>query len=85
MITSVGQEYEFTKGWYNFKNWKPKYFNCKIYEYIAKDCKKLKKEKDARKCYECGWIGHIVRDCKTKQQIKKQSIQEDTDTEEEDK
>ena len=38
----------------NFKDRKPKYFNCKISRHIAKDCKKLKKEKDTRKYYECG-------------------------------
>ena len=35
------------------KNGKPKCFNCNIYGHIAKDCKKLKKEKDTRKCYKC--------------------------------
>ena len=38
----------------NFKDGKPKYFNCEIYKHIAKNCKKLKKEKDTRKYYECG-------------------------------
>jgi len=34
------------------KDEKPKYFNCNIYRYITKDCKKSKKEKDTRKCYK---------------------------------
>ena len=34
------------------KDEKPKCFNCNIYRYITKDCKKLKKEKDTRKCYK---------------------------------
>ena len=55
----------------NFKDGKLKCFNCKIYEHIARDYKKLKKEKDTQKCYECGRTRHIVRDCRTKQKIKK--------------
>ena len=31
-------------------NRKPKCFNCNIYGYIAKDCRKPKKEQDIRKC-----------------------------------
>ena len=58
----------------NFKNRKPKYFNCKIYRYIAKDCKKPKKERDTRKCYKYRQTGYIAKDCKTKQKIKNQSI-----------
>ena len=38
----------------NFKDRKPKCFNCKIYRHVVKDCKKPKKEKDTRKCYEYG-------------------------------
>ena len=38
----------------NFKDRKPKCFNCKIYRHVVKDCKKPKKEKDIRKCYEYG-------------------------------
>jgi len=30
----------------NFKDGKLKYFNCKIYEHIVRDCKKSKKEKN---------------------------------------
>ena len=56
------------------KDGKSKCFNCNIYEHIAKDCQKLKKEKDTQKCYKCGQIEHIARDCKTKQKMKKQSI-----------
>ena len=69
------------------KDKKPKCFNCEIYRYIAKDCQRPKKEKDTQKCYKYERIGHIARDCKTKQKMKKQSVQEnkDTDTKEEDK
>ena len=50
----------------NFKDGKLKCFNCKIYEHIARDCKKPKKEKNTWKCYKCGRTGHIARDCRTK-------------------
>ena len=34
------------------KDRRPKCFNCNIYEYMAKDYKKPKKEQDIRKCYK---------------------------------
>ena len=37
----------------NFKDRKPRCFNCNIYEHIAKDFQKPKKDKDTRKCYKC--------------------------------
>ena len=36
----------------NFKNRKSRYFNCNSYGHMIKDCQKLKKEKDNRKCYK---------------------------------
>jgi len=71
----------------NFKDGKPKYFNCKTYRHMARNCKKPKEEKDTRKCYKCRQIEHIAKNCRTKQRMKKQSIQKDlnTDTKEEDK
>ena len=67
------------------KDGKSKCFNCNIYRYMAKDCKKLKKEQDIRKCYKYKKIGHITKDCRSGQKIKNKSIQEDLDTENEDK
>jgi len=37
----------------NFKDKKPRCFNYDVYGHMAKDCRKLKKEKDTRKCYKC--------------------------------
>ena len=54
----------------NFKNRKPKCFNCNKYGHIAKKCWK-KKEKETRKCFKCNKKGHIVKDCKEKQSMKK--------------
>ena len=68
----------------NFNNGKPRYFNCNLYEYIVKDCWRLKKEKDNRKYYKYKCIGYITKDCRTKQ-MKNQSFQEETNTEEENK
>ena len=50
----------------NFKDKKSKCFNYKIYGYIAKDCKWLKKERDTRKCYKYRQTEHIAKDCRTK-------------------
>ena len=54
----------------NFKDKKPKCFNCKKYNYITKKCWK-KKEKEIRKCFKCNKEEHIVKDCKGKQLMKK--------------
>ena len=54
----------------NFKDGKPKYFNCNKYEYIAKECQAKKKEQETRKCFKYYKEGHITKDCKGKQTIK---------------
>jgi len=64
---------------------KPRYFNCNVYRHMAKDCKKPKKEWDARKCYKYNKIGHIAKDYKTEQKMKNCSIQEETDNEKDEK
>ena len=67
------------------KDRKPKYFNCNVYGHIVKDCKKLKKEQDTRKCYKYKKIGYITKDCRSGQKMKNWSIQKDTDIENDDK
>ena len=69
----------------NFKDGKPRCFNCDVYGHMAKDCRKLKKEKDTRKCYKCKQVGHITKDCRTGQKMKNWSVQEETDKEAKDK
>ena len=94
-ITSVGQKYESTEGWNNykigtgityrgqgqpidirkyndnFKDGKPKYFNCNKYRYIAKECQSKKKERETRRCFKYNKEGHIAKDCKGTQLMKK--------------
>ena len=57
---------------------KPKCFNCNVYGYIAKDCRKLKREQDTRKCYKCNKIWYIAKDCKTGWKMKNRSFQKET-------
>jgi len=58
----------------NFKDRKPRCFNCNLYGYMAKDCQKLKKEKDNRKCYKCEQVGYITKDYRTEQKMKNQNV-----------
>ena len=71
----------------NFKDRKSRYFNCNSYGHMIKDCQKLKKEKDNRKCYKYKQVGHIAKDCRTGQKMKNQNVQEniEIDTEEKNK
>ena len=42
-------------------------------------------EKETRKCFKCGREGHIAKDYKGKQSMKKQKIQEELDDDEDNK
>ena len=55
----------------NFKDKKPKCFNCNKYRHIAKECQNRKKEKETKKCFKCNREGHIAKDYKGKQSMKK--------------
>ena len=65
----------------NFKDRKPKYFNCNKYGYMAKECWVKKKEWETRKCFKCDKEGYITKDCKGKQTMKNKKIQEGLDNE----
>jgi len=69
----------------NFKDRKPKCFNCNKYGHMAKECRSKKKEHETRKCFKCKKEGHIAKDCKGKQTMKKRKIQEELDDEEDKK
>ena len=65
----------------NFKDGKPKYFNCNKYRYLAKECRVEKKERDTRTCFKYDKKGHIAKNCKEKQTMKKKKVQEESDEE----
>ena len=64
----------------NFKDRKPKCFNCNKYSHMAKECWK-KKEKETRKCFKYNKEKHIAKDCKGKQLMKKKKIWKESDNE----
>jgi len=55
----------------NFKNGKPKCFNCNKYGHIVKECWSKKKKRETRKCFKCDKEGHIAKNCKGTLLIKK--------------
>ena len=55
----------------NFKDRKPKCFNCNKYGHMAKECWNRKKEKKTRKYFKCNKEGHIAKNYKGKQLMKK--------------
>ena len=65
----------------NFKDGKPKYFNCNKYGHMTKECRAEKKEWETRTCFKCDKKGHIAKDCKEKQIMKKGKVQEESDDE----
>ena len=69
----------------NFKDEKPKCFNCNKYRYMAKECQAEKKERETWICFKCDKKGHIARECKSKQTMKKWKVQENSDKEDKDK
>ena len=70
------------KSKYNYdKDGKSKCFNCNVYRYMAKNCRKPKKEKETRKCYKCDKVEHITKNCRLEQKIKNKSVQEESDNE----
>ena len=87
-MTFGGQEVPMNigKSWDNFdKDGKPKCFNCNIYEHLAKECRRHKKDKETKKCYKCNKVGHLAKDCRSGQKMKIRRNQEDSDKEDNDK
>ena len=69
-----GQPIDIEKSNDNFKNGKPKCFNCNKYRHMAKECQLKKKERETRKCFKCEKKGYIAKDCKGTQSMKKWKI-----------
>jgi len=69
----------------NFKDGKPKCFNCNKYGHMVKECQLKKKERETRKCFKCEKEEHITKDCKKTQSMKKQKIQKESDNKEDNK
>ena len=63
----------------NFKDGKLKCFNYNKYGHIAKEYRVKKKEQETRKCFKCDKEGYITKDCKEKQTMKNQKVQEESD------
>ena len=57
----------------NFKDGKPKCFNCNKYRHMTKEW--------TQTCFKCDKKGHIARDYKGKQTMKKRKIQAESDDE----
>ena len=79
-----GQPMDIRKSNDNFKDGKPKCFNCNKYGHMAKECQSEKKEREMRTCFKCDKKGHIAKDCKGKQKMKIRKTQEE-ESEKEDK
>ena len=69
----------------NFKDGKPKYFNYNKYRYMAKECRAERKEWETQTCFKYDKKGHIAKDCKDKQIMKKRKVQEDLENKDKDK
>jgi len=76
-----GQPMDIGKSNDNFKDGKPKCFNCNKYRHMAKECRLEKKERETRMCFKCDKKEHIAKDCKGKQIMKKRKVQEEPDDE----
>ena len=48
---------------------------------MVKECQVEKKEWETQTCFKCDKKGHIAKDCKGKQMMKKRKIQEESDDE----
>jgi len=76
-----GQPMDIGKSNDNFKDGKPKCFNCNKYGHMAKECQLEKKEQETQTCFKYNKKGHITKDCKGKQIMRKRKIQEEVDNE----
>jgi len=52
---------------------------------MTKKCQSKKKERETRKCFKCDKKGHIAKNCKRKQSMKKCKVQELLNDEDDDR
>ena len=75
-----GASIDIGKPKYNYnKDRKPMWFNYNVYGYMTKNYQKLTKEKETRKCYKYNKVEYLAKNCRSKQKMKYQSVQEGTD------
>jgi len=63
------------------KDRKPKCFNSNIYEHLAKECRRTKKDKETRRCYKCNKVGYMAKNYRSEWKMKIRRNQEDSDEE----
>jgi len=80
-----GQPMDIGKSNNNFKDGKPKCFNCNKYGHMVKEYRAEKREWDTQTCFKCEKKGHIAKNCKGKQTMKKCKIQEEESDDEDNK
>ena len=80
-----GQPMDIGKSNDNFKDGKPKCFNCNKYGHMAKECRAEKKQRETRVCFKCNKKGHIAKDYKGKQTMKTRKVQKELEDDKEDK
>ena len=80
-----GQPMDTRKSNDNFKDGKPKCFNCNKYGYMAKKCQAEKKEQETRTCFKYDKKKHIAKDCRSKQTMKTCKVQKESDNKEKQK
>ena len=66
MYDGQGQPMDIEKSNKNFKDKKPKCFNCNKYGHITKECQAKKKEQETQTCFKCDKEEYIAKDCKEK-------------------
>jgi len=76
-----GQPMDIGKSNKNFKDGKPKCFNCNKYGHMAKEYREKKKEQETTTCFKCDKKEHITKYCKGKQALKNRKVQEGSDDE----
>ena len=83
MYSGQGQPMDIGKFNENFKDGKPKCFNCNKYRYMVKKCQAKKKEWETQTYFKYNKEGHITKDYKEKQMMKKRKVQKGSDNEDE--